>query len=968
MVADLSLDDMLSRCGRDLTALARAGQLKRAYGRDRAVRTLLRVLGRDVRHNPLIVGPARCGKTALVYESVYRLVAGEGPPSLCNRRVVEVTPQSLLTGLQFDRGWRANLGCLLDRLQRRDDVILFLRDAHEVVRVGVADGGEPSMAAVLLGPYLGHASLYWIAEGLDWRTHDLCHRYPAWGHAFVRLPLGDASLEETQRILDAVCEDVYLLRDTVVDEVARDAIVETGRRFVPQSAFPGKAIDLLEDVVDATGEAVGRVDGEWHVTAADVYRCFSERTGLNRVFLDPAIAFREEPVFGYLSEYVLGQEPAVGAVVRALGALRASMGFRHRPLAVLLFVGPVGVGKAELARTLARFLFGSEERFVRFDMAGHEEAGWERQLFGDPDEGASEADRRGRIAQRLEDGLRVLLLDEFERAHPLVRARVRQLLEEGAFVNAMGELVDVRHVVLVLASSEPSAEERFSPALLGLVDGVGVFQPLSRHDQRRIAFRKAREVLALALSGVERTKGVASRGIDVEIEDGVVELMLERGYSARHGARFLRPQMEESFASPVAHALLAQPAQPAQPVASDSWLRLYVRQGRVEAAFEPEDPALPVADEASRWTLSHVRETLPALAERLAALETRDQVATVQARVDDLLGTMSRPGFWDDGPAARQQLTELERLSRQVERAKTLRRALTEVQHLALEAQDGRDHDLVWQALRAYAGLGHELNAAELESCLVGSWDRRDALLTIRPGGDSSAGRVWATDIARMVLVWAQRRRMDGFEAEVWDETPAPDGDGPTSIVIRVRGEGAYGLLKGEAGTHRLARSVKHAGRLVKEVLLAQVTVTPAWWDDELVDATPGDAVVRGRPLRDSGVLLPRLRSQAVAVHQPTGAELVCTCDLSQGEAEERAVWLLRAMLTARQAGLLDLESQPAWGTVVRTYDQHRANRVTDRRTGQVVGDVRQVLAGHIDSFLEASLRQACEPPSPQNG
>ncbi len=955
MVADFSLDDMLARCGRDLTALARAGQLPRAYGRDRAVRTLLRVLGRDVLHNPLIVGPARCGKTALVHEAVCRLAAGEGPAFLGRWRVIEVTPESLVTGLDLGLGWPAHLRRLLDDLEHQD-IILFLRDAHRAAQIA-SDGAN---LAAWLAPYLSQARRYWIAEGLDWRIRELGRRHPAWNPAFVRLPLGDASPEETRRILDAVCEDVYLVHNVLVDEAAREAIVETARRFVPAAAFPGKAVDLLTETLGAISPA----PGAQHVSPNDVYRCFSERTGLNRLFLDPAITFRAAPVAQYLSEYVLGQEPAVETVVRALGARRTDMGLGPRPLAVFWFVGPVGVGKAELARTLAQFLFGRADDLLRLDMAAISA----ESLWGVPDEAAPEADRRGQIAGWLARtaGRGVLLLDGFSQAHPAVQARIARLLDEGRFTTGLGEPVSLRNVVVVLTATDVtsmpadplallvrgeddatviarSLQEvgtRVPAALLDRADGVAVFKPLGWDDRRRIAFRQVREV-------------VARPGLEVEIEDEVITLLLAQGASDRAGLRFLRPYIERVLAEPVARAL-TDPA--------GDLLRLYVHQGQVEAALAPPDEIVPAdEDEAGRWTLKHVRETLPALEARLVVLEERDQVPAAQARVDDLLRTMGRSDFWDDEPAAHRLLTELERLSRRVERAQVLRRTLVEAKHLAAMAPDSRDSDLVWQALRAYAGLEHDLNAAELESCLTGPWDRRDALLIIRPGGDAPAGHAWAIDIARMMLAWARLHRLEGWEAAVWSETSGRDSPSAGGIVILVRGEGAYGFLKGEAGTHRLTQGRQRGPDRIRQVLHARVFVLPAWLDDELVDVVPEDVIVRGRPMRAGGELLPRLRSQVVTIHRPSGTVGVCACDLPPVEAEGRAGYLLRVWLTARAAGLSALASQPVWGTVVRTYDQYHTNQVRDRRTGCVVRDVRHVLAGHIDAFLEAAVRRTCQ-------
>jgi ATP-dependent Clp protease ATP-binding subunit ClpA/protein subunit release factor B len=975
---DVALAALLARCAVDLTDQARRGALRRAYGRDEPIDAVWQLLGPTSGRRPLVLGKARSGKTALAHEIARRIAAGDCPDELRGAVVYEIAPASLTSSLQFGEGWRENLNKLIQGLGEAGNVILFLRDAHGTAGAGKQGDDESDLADALLAALRGD-KLRWLAEARSdlWRV--LAGASATFAECFAPVALPDLDMDATRPILEAVALD--LAGDGADDgrapvepePAALDTALDIAGRFLLNQALPGKAIDLLEEALRYARRA-----GSATLEPAHVIGSFVERSGVARLLLDDDEPFDEAAVRRYFAERVLGQEPAVTAVVQAISLLKARLNDPARPMGVFLFLGPTGVGKTELAKTLCAFLFGAEERLLRFNMADFGFFWQYEELFGDPD--ADELPlKRGLLSRRLAgETFGVVLLDEFEKAHESIFQRFLQVFDEGLLVNPSGEEVNLRNMVLIMTSNfgaqllqgEPwgfstredmeAAERRilretesfFTPEFINRLDSVLFFKPLSLADMRQIAYRELRKLF-------ER-EGLRRRGLAVELDEAVVDLLLKHGYSLRYGARYLKRQIEKRISYPLARAILSRPLHHDD----GALLRLYARGEHIEAGWLRDDEeARPAAEEPAETpalALAGLQAVLGELGARLDELVARNGLAAARARMDELLTEMSGTSFWDDGRAAQERLAELGEVSRRVDRYEGLLRPMDDLRALVERIAERHERRLLPEANRLYRQIERDLAFAELEGYFAGPADWSDAYVRIQTAPGDTRAAHWAAQLVEMYVKWAARR---GFACAVVDEAPADSGEWRATLAIE--GNGAYGLLRGEHGTHRFAEIVGSGETRRKQVAQARVEVLPlledagAGRESGAPRLSPADVSIEARPLHARGRKLRKLRAEARAVHMPTGITVVAAGDGEAAAAEALARSLLRGRLFVERVTPSDaLAAEPPWGSVARAYQLSRRSSVRDRRTGVVHGNPRAVFEGDIDRFIVGFLKR----------
>jgi ATP-dependent Clp protease ATP-binding subunit ClpC len=982
--AEAAVSDLLARCAVDLTAMARRGELRPCYGRDESLDAVWQLLAADSTRRPLLLGKPRSGKTAVAHEVARRIAAGECPAELRGLTVYEISPASLTSALQFGEGWRENLSRLLQGLAEAR-ALIFLRDAHAAPGAGKQGEDESDLADALVSA-LRTGKLRWLAEARAdlWRV--AAGADSAFAECFAPVLLPEMSAAAARSVLEQVAlgQPDGSGADGRVPFVpaALDTILDVAGRFLLNQALPGKGIDLLEEARRAARRAGAMLDPS-HVIGS-----FVASTGLSRLLLDDALPFDERAVRRYFAERVLGQEPAVSAVVQAIALLKARLNDPARPMGVFLFLGPTGVGKTELAKTLCTFLFGAEERLLRFNMADFSFYWQYEELFGDPD--ASEiAARRGLLSRKLAgETFGVVLLDEFEKAHESIFQRFLQVFDEGILVNPAGEEINLRNMVIIMTSNfgaqvlqgEPwgfaaredldAAERRilresesfFTPEFINRLDAVLFFKPLSLEDMRQIAYRELRRLFA--------RDGLVRRGVSVELDDAVVDLLLKHGYSVRFGARYLKRQIEKRISYPLARALLARPAPEtadggdaqarAEGSPSGSTLRLYAHGEQVEAGWvrdeDEEQPALAAIGAESPATLA---ASLAGLETRLAALAARTGLREARARMDELLAGMSEPSFWDDGRGAESHLAELGEVSRQVDRGEGLLRRLDELRALAERIEARHERRLLPEAARLSQQLERDLAFAELESLFETPEERGDAYIVIQTAPGDARSSYWAEQLVQCYERWAGRR---GLSCAVVDEAPADEGAWRTTLLIE--GDGAYGLLQGERGTHRFAEVILSGTTRRKQIAQVRVDVLPAI-EEARLRLGPGEVVVENHPLRERGRRLHKLRNQSRAVHIASGVAVVVASDGDAAAAEARARSVLRGRLLLERGSTAGLDAEPPWGSVVRAYQLSRRSLVKDPRTGVTYRDPRAVFGGEIDRFITAFLNLRAERVRP---
>ncbi|MBI3761797.1 MAG: AAA family ATPase [Chloroflexi bacterium] len=968
---EASLEALLNEVATNLTEQLAGGSHTGVYGRDEQIEQVLQTLASPLKGRVILTGEARVGKTAVIHEAVRRIIRGECPEALKGAQVWATSPAAFIGGYP-PGNWMGSLDELMTAWRERPEIILYFDDlASATGGPGNDDDGPgPDLALTILA-HLRRSTGRMMAEAQTEPWRRFVDRYRDYEKIFLTLRLAVPEADAAHEIVNRVCEDLSVLREiSIAPEAVNQAYDLTGRYFLDQF-LPGKVIDLIRDsltVATPTEKAT--------LTSDAVTARFAAQTGLPRILLTDDEPFDDRAVRDFFRTQVLAQEQAVEAIVQSLSLLRARVNNPLRPMGVFLFLGPTGVGKTELARALSTYLYGSPERLVRFNMADYAYPGQQWELFGNP-YAADPAARRGQITTRLAGHpFSVIVLDEFEKADPQIFQRFLQLFDEGLMINGAGETINLRNAIFILTSNfgarliqnerigfsrGETIEERearvlaetenyFTPEFMNRIDAVCVFKPLSRTVMGEIARREVGNLL--------KREGLIRRELEVDIDDDVIEHVVDTGYSQRFGARYLKRQIEKTIAYP-----LAQQINRRDPEMRGGTIRLLMKQARVASTYLPEVEAETTptereaeAGEPRRLTLEEIRAGLPELEHRIAGLERFHNVAAAREERDALIVAMSDTGFWSDQAAARRKLDAFQRASNSVDLVDGMRRALEELQRLC-----AAERVPVSEAIRQFNFLLRELPRVELTSLLTGRHDTLGAFVQIRAKGRPEAGRKWLRELAQMYLAWAEHR---GFAAHVVGEELNRTGT-TIAVTLALSGYAAYGLLKGEAGTHRLVQAGVNGGKEdTPQKIAAQVIVWPeltAETEPPVPQNFESEFEVTSQSADHAGLFVKKLTARATAALRSTGRTLSLAGNLPPDDLAHETVKLLwtdahRDLIAVGETSAPRETSDGAEG-LVRTYLRHKERGVRDHRTGLKVANLKKVLEGGLDVFLEAALK-----------
>ncbi len=649
----------LSKFGRDLTEAAEAGKLDPVIGRDEEIRRVIQILSRRTKNNPVLIGEPGVGKTAIAEGLAQRIVAGDVPEGLKDRRVWALDIGALLAGSKYRGEFEERLKAVLTEIKTSEGrIVLFIDELHTIVGAGAAEGAVD--AANLLKPMLARGELRCIgATTLDeYRKH--IEKDAALERRFAPVFVGEPTVADTIAILRGLKERYEAHHGVRIRDAALVAAAVLGHRYIADRFLPDKAIDLVDEAASrlrmeidsspveldeanrrvmqleielaamakesdvvrepverALAEAKEERDGlaaRWAkekealervkdaTRRIDELRMEAERAeregNLQRVAeirygelpaLEKELAERdgsvanamvkeevdEDDIAAVVARWtgipvdrllegeteklihmeerlhlrVVGQDEAVAAVANALRRARTGLQDPDRPIGSFVFLGPTGVGKTELARALAEFMFDDEHAMVRLDMSEYQERHTVARLIGAPpgyvgyDEGGqlTEAVRRRPYC--------VLLLDEIEKAHAEVFDVLLQVLDDGRLTDGQGRTVDFRNAVLIMTSNIRSAEamrEHFRPEFLNRIDEIVVFDALSRDELA--------EIVELQLERL-RTR-LAERGLTLELTDAAKAALAEAGWDPAYGARPLKRAVQRLLENPLALRLL----------------------------------------------------------------------------------------------------------------------------------------------------------------------------------------------------------------------------------------------------------------------------------------------------------------------------------------------------------------------------------------------------------------------------
>ena len=554
------------RDGKAGSRLPRAASLlwgdapRRVFEVEDMLEGVARVLRGRFARSVLLVGSSGSGKSALVEELV-RTARELGLPKL---EMWETTGARLIQQLTRCEGWQDELAKIC--LELRDSgAVLFVRSLPDLFEVGQYEGNDVSIADYLR-PYLERGEILLVSECTPEQLALIEARSPGYLVQFHQVRLEEADQDRIERITSARMAANCASDGILVEPEAIRRCVTLQRRFAPYSGYPGKTVRFLEALVERTA-ATGELSA---IDEAVVTRAFCEEAGLPMELLDPAVPFPLDEISKHFRSEVFGQDEAIRVVVDLLASVKAGMVRGRRPIASLLFAGPTGVGKTELAKVTAEFMFGDRLRMIRFDMSEFSDISAVLRLTSGGCDGAE-----GLLTRKIrQEPFSLILFDEVEKAHPAFFDLLLQILGDGRLTDARGNTADFCSAIVVMTSNlgaddaskghigfgkqdapvpdfagqfEVAVQEHLRPELFNRIDRVVSFAPLDLGATRRIVDREVWRLL--------RRPGLAYRSVEVEFDTAALDRLSIRGHDWVYGARQLQRQLREDLAIPLARGL-----------------------------------------------------------------------------------------------------------------------------------------------------------------------------------------------------------------------------------------------------------------------------------------------------------------------------------------------------------------------------------------------------------------------------
>ncbi|ACK42754.1 MULTISPECIES: ATP-dependent Clp protease ATP-binding subunit [Dictyoglomus] len=617
----------LDEFGRDLTQLARQGKLDPIIGREKELERIIQILSRRTKNNPVLVGEPGVGKTAIVEGLAQKIVDGEVPDTLLNKRIVAIDMGSIVAGTKYRGEFEERMQRIIEEVKMAKDVILFIDEIHTLVGAGAAEGAVD--AANILKPSLAKGEIQLIGATTPSEYRKYIEKDGALERRFQPIMVNEPTPEETIQILKGLREKYENYHRVKITDEAIEEAVKLSVRYITDRFLPDKAIDVIDEasarvrlrkqkstvhsnlelelarireqkeiaIRNQAFERAAQLRDEERkieeylrnfidtsspsdlgvVTPEDVAQVVATWTGIPVAQLlieerERLLRMEEE-----LHKRIISQDEAVRVVSRAIRRSRSGLKDPRRPIGVFMFLGPTGVGKTELARALAEYLFGNENALIRFDMSEFMEKHTVSRLIGAPP-GYVGYEEGGQLTEKVHRRpYSVILFDEIEKAHSDVFNILLQIMDEGQLTDGHGRRVSFKNTILIMTSNFgaeyfkqeasigfASKEDReksfdkikdlilsemkkyFRPEFLNRLDEIVFFKPLTKEDLKQI--------LELLLKPVQER--IREKKLELEISDEVKELLLEKGYDPQYGARPLKRTIQYYIEDPLAEFIL----------------------------------------------------------------------------------------------------------------------------------------------------------------------------------------------------------------------------------------------------------------------------------------------------------------------------------------------------------------------------------------------------------------------------
>lgn len=639
-----SATPLLDKYGRDLNILAQEEKIDPVIGRNREIERVIQILSRRTKNNPILIGEPGVGKTAVTEGLAQRLINGNIPKVLASKRIISLNMASLVAGTKYRGDFEDRLKKIIDEIIENKNIILFIDEMHTLVGAGAAEGSMD--AANILKPALSRGEIQIIGATTlkEYKKH--IEKDSALERRFQTIMVNEPSVEDAISILKGIRNKYEEFHCAKITDEAIKAAVKISQRYITDRFLPDKAIDLMDeasakvrlktvniptnisqleqkiqDLKKAKEKAIDNQDYElaatirdqeiqikeelataktaWEtqnnaqiaVTEEDIADVATLWTGIPVKRLVAKEADRLLHIEDIIHKRVVGQNEGVNAVAKAIRRARAGLKDPKRPIGSFLFLGPTGVGKTELARSLAEAIFGDESAMIRFDMSEYMEKHTVSRMLGAPpgyigyDEGGllTDAVRRKPYA--------VILLDEIEKAHPDIFNILLQVLDDGRLTDSQGRTVDFKNTVIIMTSNagafklQPQktntmgfavnedkqikqnakkivmdeVKRQFKPEFLNRIDEIIIFEPLTD--------KELTQIVTLLLNDVQ--KRLAEMDIELIIKDEVKSYLLKHGTDTIYGARPLKRAVQRYLQDPLAEQLLQKSIKSMQKIIVD---------------------------------------------------------------------------------------------------------------------------------------------------------------------------------------------------------------------------------------------------------------------------------------------------------------------------------------------------------------------------------------------------------------